>query len=44
MINPDGVVAGNSRTSYLGKDMNRLFLKNKSNDSEMNEKLMPEIN
>ena len=26
MINPDGVVAGNYRTSFIGKDLNRLFL------------------
>ena len=25
MINPDGVVAGNFRTSLFGKDLNRLF-------------------
>lgn len=26
MINPDGVVFGNYRTSFLGKDMNRMFI------------------
>lgn len=26
MINPDGVVFGNYRTSFLGKDMNRLYM------------------
>lgn len=25
MLNPDGVVAGNFRTSLFGKDLNRLF-------------------
>jgi murein tripeptide amidase MpaA len=25
MVNPDGVVAGNFRTSLFGKDLNRLF-------------------
>lgn len=25
MLNPDGVVAGNFRTSYSGKDLNRQF-------------------
>jgi murein tripeptide amidase MpaA len=25
MLNPDGVVAGNYRTGYTGKDFNRLF-------------------
>lgn len=27
MLNPDGVVAGNFRTSYSGKDLNRQFNK-----------------
>lgn len=26
MVNPDGVVAGNYRTSFIGKDLNRLYL------------------
>ena len=26
MINPDGVIIGNSRTSAAGRDMNRMFL------------------
>jgi murein tripeptide amidase MpaA len=26
MINPDGVMVGNYRTSFLGKDMNRLYM------------------
>lgn len=25
MLNPDGVIAGNFRTSLFGKDLNRLF-------------------
>ncbi len=25
MLNPDGVIAGNFRTSYSGKDLNRQF-------------------
>jgi len=25
MINPDGVVVGNYRTGFLGKDLNRKF-------------------
>jgi murein tripeptide amidase MpaA len=25
MINPDGVIAGNYRTSFFGKDLNRTF-------------------
>ena len=25
MINPDGVVAGNTRTSFTGKDLNRVY-------------------
>jgi hypothetical protein len=28
MLNPDGVVMGNFRTSLYGKDLNRLFKKN----------------
>jgi murein tripeptide amidase MpaA len=26
MINPDGVISGNYRTSIIGKDLNRLYL------------------
>ena len=36
MINPDGVIAGNFRTSYIGKDLNRRF-------HELNKYLYPEI-
>lgn len=32
MVNPDGVVAGNFRTSLFGKDLNRLF---KSKDTTL---------
>jgi murein tripeptide amidase MpaA len=39
MINPDGVVYGNYRTTFLGKDMNRMFMSDlkmmsKYNDEE----------
>lgn len=37
MINPDGVVLGNSRTGVLGKDLNREY---NSVDKELN----PEVN
>ena len=30
MLNPDGVVMGNFRTSLYGKDLNRLFKKNQT--------------
>lgn len=36
MLNPDGVVIGNFRTSYSGKDLNRQFTK-------LNKYLFPEI-
>ena len=36
MLNPDGVIAGNFRTSLFGKDLNRLF---KAKDTT----LLPEI-
>ena len=29
MVNPDGVVAGNYRTSLFGKDLNRTFNQNR---------------
>ena len=25
MLNPDGVIAGNTRTSFAGKDLNRVY-------------------
>lgn len=28
MLNPDGVIIGNTRTSFAGKDMNRKYYKN----------------
>ena len=36
MLNPDGVVAGNFRTSFSGKDLNRQFKK-------LNKNIFPEI-
>ncbi len=35
MINPDGVVVGNNRTSFIGRDMNRTY-------DQPNEQLTPE--
>ena len=37
MINPDGVVAGNYRTSFSGRDLNRKF-------NELGKFMYPEIN
>lgn len=37
MINPDGVIFGNYRTSLSGKDLNRMF---RAKDHE----LIPEVN
>ena len=36
MLNPDGVVAGNFRTSFSGKDLNRQFKK-------LNKNIFPEV-
>jgi murein tripeptide amidase MpaA len=36
MLNPDGVIVGNNRTSFLGKDLNRAYL-------DATSKLTPEI-
>lgn len=38
MINVDGVMVGNYRTSFIGKDLNRLYSQNprKSNQEEEN--------
>ena len=36
MLNPDGVIAGNFRTSYSGKDLNRQF-------NKLNKFIFPEI-
>jgi hypothetical protein len=33
MINPDGVAFGNYRTSFLGKDMNRMFMSDLEDNS-----------
>lgn len=30
MINPDGVIIGNTRTSFSGKDLNRKYYKSKN--------------
>jgi len=48
MINPDGVIAGNYRTSFIGKDLNRLYVQNDCPDEEekpnfINKMLIPEI-
>ncbi len=36
MLNPDGVIAGNFRTSYSGKDLNRQF-------NKINKYVFPEV-
>lgn len=36
MLNPDGVIAGNFRTSFSGKDLNRQF-------NKLNKFIFPEI-
>jgi len=36
MLNPDGVVAGNFRTSFSGKDLNRQF-------NKLNKYVFPEV-
>ena len=47
MTNPDGVVAGNYRTSFIGKDLNRLYLQNDEGEKRyshgMEDVLKPEI-
>lgn len=50
MINPDGVLAGNYRTSLIGKDLNRLYMqKDSAKDDDVgssnliNKMLIPEI-
>ncbi|MFM7859485.1 MAG: M14 family zinc carboxypeptidase, partial [Flammeovirgaceae bacterium] len=51
MINVDGVLVGNYRTSFIGKDLNRLYSQNpRKNDQEEDKKshnvdpvLIPEI-
>lgn len=37
ILNPDGVIAGNYRTSFCGSDINRTF-----GDAHENERLFPE--
>lgn len=47
MVNPDGVVAGNYRTSFIGKDLNRLYLQSEDTTEarygSMDDILKPEI-
>jgi hypothetical protein len=48
MINPDGVLAGNYRTSLIGKDLNRLYMQKDSTEDSgppnyINKMLIPEI-
>ena len=46
MVNPDGVVAGNYRTSFIGKDLNRLYLQGDESEfkyNNMEDILKPEI-
>ena len=47
MTNPDGVVAGNYRTSFIGKDLNRLYLQSdnaaEARYNTMDDILKPEI-
>ena len=42
IINPDGVVAGNYRTSFIGKDLNRLYLPDDPYTSKIDDLLKPE--
>ena len=45
MINPDGVYAGNYRTSLIGKDLNRLYIQERDDDNRdyIEKVLIPEI-
>lgn len=47
MINVDGVYGGNYRTSFIGKDLNRLYMQRPKTSEEecprVNDKLLPEI-
>lgn len=43
MINVDGVLGGNYRTSFLGKDNNRLYLQKEEGETKVNKLLIPEI-
>ena len=42
MLNPDGVIAGNFRTSYSGKDLNRQF-KNLNSPTSNVRYIYPEV-
>jgi hypothetical protein len=39
MLNPDGVIVGNNRASFTGKDMNRCY----NQHTEANQRLNPEL-
>lgn len=48
MINVDGVFGGNYRTSFIGKDLNRLYLQNDESETHNDSNnvkniLIPEI-
>jgi cytosolic carboxypeptidase protein 2/3 len=43
MINVDGVLGGNYRTSFIGKDNNRLYLQKEEGETKVNKLLIPEI-
>jgi len=43
MINIDGVISGNYRTGYIGKDMNRLYMQDEKEEVDVDKLLMPEI-
>jgi hypothetical protein len=36
MLNPDGVIIGNTRTTLIGTDMNRQFLDDQEGDPKLN--------
>ena len=36
MINPDGVIIGNTRATLIGKDMNRQYQPNDDEDPKLN--------
>jgi hypothetical protein len=44
MINMDGVLGGNYRTSFVGQDLNRQYIQQSSKDYvPINPRLVPEI-
>ena len=48
MINPDGVLSGNYRTSFVGKDLNRLYMQKDTSSKDglpviIEKLLIPEI-